>query len=134
MAHSKSILAAAALVALTAGVAYAQPTFTSEQAAAGFKKYVDQCDSCHGDRLDGGVGGGPPLQGDYFFNLWGDQPISSVFEYIKTAMPADTPNSLSSSSVAQILAYILAFNGLEPGDVPLPTTLLELDEIILEHP
>lgn len=134
MPHCTRILAATAFVIVSAGSAHAQPQFTSEQAKAGFSQYVSKCDSCHGDKLDGGVGGGPPLQGDYFFQLWGDQPVANVFDYIKTAMPADTPGSLSGSTTAQILAYILEFNGLTAGDQPLPSSAAELQDIILEQP
>jgi mono/diheme cytochrome c family protein len=90
-------------------------SYSADQAEQGRAVYGGRCVSCHGDTMTGGVGGGPPLTGDYFFGLWGEQPLSSVYSFIQSAMPEDNPGSLSNSQVTQVLAYILQFNGFPAG-------------------
>jgi mono/diheme cytochrome c family protein len=89
--------------------------YSADQARQGMAVFGDRCVSCHGDDMTGGVGGGPPLTGDYFFGLWGEQSLSSVYSFIKSTMPEDNPGSLSNSQVTQVLAYILQFNGFPAG-------------------
>jgi mono/diheme cytochrome c family protein len=90
--------------------------YSADQAQEGKAVFGDRCVSCHGDDMTGGVGGGPPLTGDYFFGLWGEQSLSSVYSFIKSTMPEDNPGSLSNSQVTELLAYILQFNGFPAGD------------------
>jgi S-disulfanyl-L-cysteine oxidoreductase SoxD len=111
------LFAAAALsVAYAAGPDASGISYSAGQAEQGGTVYGLRCVSCHGDTLTGGVGGGPPLTGDYFFGLWGEQPLAAVYSFIKSAMPEDNPGSLSNSQVTQVLAYILQFNGFPAGD------------------
>jgi S-disulfanyl-L-cysteine oxidoreductase SoxD len=114
---------AAILFAATAsGIAYAAGpdasgiSYSADQARQGREVFGGRCVSCHGDDMTGGVGGGPPLTGDYFFGLWGEQPLSSVYSFIKSTMPEDNPGSLSNTQVTQVLAYILQFNRIPAGD------------------
>lgn len=108
--------------------------YTEEQAETGFGTYTRYCEACHGDALVGGVGGGPPLAGDYFYSLWGDLPLDALFEYIKLTMPQDQPGILSNTQVANTMAYILQFNGFPAGSEPLPSDSTELQSIILTRP
>jgi mono/diheme cytochrome c family protein len=114
---------AAILFATTApGMAYAAGpdesgiSYSTDQAQQGQAVFGQRCVSCHGDDMTGGVGGGPPLTGDYFFGLWGEQSLSSVYSFIKSTMPEDNPGSLSNTQVTQVLAYILQFNGFPAGN------------------
>jgi mono/diheme cytochrome c family protein len=91
-------------------------SYSADQAQQGKAIFGDRCVSCHGDDMTGGVGGGPPLTGDYFFGLWGEQSLSSVYSFIKSTMPEDNPGSLSNTQVTQVLAYILQFNGFPAGN------------------
>jgi mono/diheme cytochrome c family protein len=110
------LFAAAALsVAYAAGPDASGISYSADQAQRGKAVFGQRCVSCHGDDMTGGVGGGPPLTGDYFFGLWGEQPLSSVYSFIQSAMPEDNPGSLSNSQVTQVLAYILQFNGFPAG-------------------
>jgi S-disulfanyl-L-cysteine oxidoreductase SoxD len=118
----RGLAVAAILFAVTApGTAYAADpdasgiSYSPDQAQQGMAVFGDRCVSCHGDDMTGGVGGGPPLTGDYFFGLWGEQPLSSVYSFIKSTMPEDNPGSLSNTQVTQVLAYILQFNGVPAG-------------------
>lgn len=97
----------------------AELSFTAEQAERGVGIYRERCESCHGGTLSGE--GGPPLAGDYLFGKWGGAALSDLFLFIQAAMPEDSPGSLSGSQVANVLAYILAYNGFAPGVTALPS-------------
>lgn len=86
--------------------------------AQGQKVYTQQCVACHGVNLEGGLGdrliGG---RGTLAAKDGVQAPIKTVesnwpyattlFDYIKRAMPFTTPNSLSNDDVYAVSAYIL---------------------------
>lgn len=81
--------------------------------------YEAQCAACHGAMGEGGVGdrlvGGKGTLGTA-------QPIktvgsfwpyaSTLFDYIRRAMPMNAPQSLSNDEVYAVTAYILSINGI----------------------
>jgi cytochrome c len=93
--------------------------------------YRDNCEACHGpngqggikDRLNGGLG-----------TLATDKPIKTVgsywpyattlFDYIRRAMPYPAPGSLSAGDTYAVTAYILNINGLLPEDAQLDKNTL----------
>lgn len=89
----------------------------------GREVFAQQCASCHGDKGEGGLGdrlvGG---QG----TLGSPRPIRTVgsywpyattlFDYIRRAMPQNAPQSLSNEDVYAVSAYILSLNGLVGAD------------------
>jgi alcohol dehydrogenase (cytochrome c) len=89
--------------------------FTQAQADQGKQAYAASCASCHGQNLEGG-NTTSPLKGDSFGQYWGGKRVGAAFTFIKTTMPPAAPGSLSDQSVAQILAYLLQANGLQPSD------------------
>nr|QIG91345.1 cytochrome c [Bradyrhizobium sp. 6(2017)] len=88
--------------------------------------FSEQCAACHGDSGQGGVGdrlvGG---QG----TLASPKPIrtvgsywpyaSTLFDYIRRAMPQSAPQSLSNEDVYAVSAYILSLNGVVPTNAVL---------------
>jgi cytochrome c len=85
--------------------------------------YATKCVACHGekgvgkpaDALVGGIGtlaSGTPLRtvGSYW------PYATTLFDYIRRAMPYDRPMSLSNDEVYAVSAYILALNGIVPED------------------
>jgi cytochrome c len=92
----------------------------------GREVFAQQCAVCHGDNGEGGVGdrlvGG---QG----TLATAKPIRTVgsywpyattlFDYIRRAMPENAPQSLSNADVYAVSAYILSLNGLVASDATL---------------
>jgi len=98
----------------------------SGAALKGKSIYEDQCLGCHGaggvggikDRLAGGIG-----------SLASDAPLktvgsywpyaTTVFDYIRRAMPYTDPGSLSNDDTYALTAYILSLNGIVPRDVSL---------------
>jgi cytochrome c len=94
--------------------------------------YQQQCASCHGNKGQGAianrlVGGG---------NLNTDKPIKTVgsfwpypttlFDYIKRAMPYQAPQSLSNDQVYALSAYILYLNNIIQKDDVIDAKTLRL--------
>jgi S-disulfanyl-L-cysteine oxidoreductase SoxD len=88
--------------------------------------FAEQCAACHGEKGEGEIGdrlvGG---QG----TLASAKPVRTVgsywpyattlFDYIRRAMPQNAPQSLSNEDVYAVAAYILNMNGLLPADAVL---------------
>ena len=103
----------------------------SGSAERGKVVFTEQCAACHGDNGQGGVGdrlvGG---QG----TLASSKPIrtvgsywpyaSTLFDYIRRAMPQNAPQSLSNEDVYAVAAYVLSLNGIVPADAVLDATSL----------
>ena len=107
----------------------------SGSVAAGKKVYDAQCSACHGMNLEGG-------QGDRLIggrgNLAGDDPskppvktvesywpyATTLFDYIKRAMPLMAPGSLGNDDVYAVSAYILARAHIVPDDANLDARTL----------
>ena len=97
----------------------------SGDVATGATIYAAQCLVCHGeegagqpnDRLVGGLGTlGDMNQVRTIGSFW--PYASTVFDYIRRAMPFTTPQSLSDDQVYSLTAYLLWLNGIiEEDDV-----------------
>lgn len=91
--------------------------------AHGEHVYKNQCLACHGVKLEGGMG--PALVGG-IGTLSTEKPLktvgsywpyaSTLFDYIRRAMPFQAPQSLSNEDVYSVVGYILHANGLMPDD------------------
>ena len=122
----------------------------SGTSAQGAKIYAEKCVACH---AEGGKGGGAPGAGP----LVGGAPLTNgietaktianyyayattVFDYIRRAMPYNAPRSLADSEVYALTAYILALNKLiGENDVMDAKTLPQVkmpnrDNFILPYP
>jgi S-disulfanyl-L-cysteine oxidoreductase SoxD len=97
----------------------------SGTAAQGAKVFVDHgCNQCHGDSGKGGIAnmlvGSPSLTepgivaNKTIANFWGQ--TSTLFDYIRRAMPWPTPHTLSDDEVYALCAYLLAANKIIPDD------------------
>lgn len=101
-------------------------------AVQGAALYAQHCARCHGERGGGGVGG--PLAGAP--QAWRDDPhpaktigqfwphATTVFDYVRRAMPMDRPGSLAASEVYALTAYLLHLNGVWDARQPLDATTL----------
>lgn len=96
----------------------------------GEKIYMQQCLACHGAKLEGGIGdkliGG---RGSLAIKDGVQAPVKTVesywpyattlFDYIKRAMPFTTPNSMKDDDVYAVSAYILSKANIIPADATL---------------
>jgi len=86
--------------------------------AQGERIFAQKCAMCHGERGKGGVaapvvGGGPIDRIEApktIANFWGYS--TTVFDFIRRAMPWQQPRSLTDNEVYALTAYILAENKL----------------------
>jgi cytochrome c len=105
-------------------------------AAEGARVFADNCAACHGDKGQGnpakGIGGDRLLGGRG--TLASDAPIKTVesywpyattlFDYVKRAMPLSAPGSLSDNDVYAVVAYLLSeAKIIKPADTMNATTL-----------
>lgn len=92
----------------------------SGNATKGAQIYAGACAACHGDKLEGnpakGIGGDKLLGGRG--TLASKAPVKTVesywpyattlFDYVRRAMPFQAPGSLTADEIYAVLAYILA--------------------------
>ena len=109
--------------------------YSEVQAYRGEKVADKTCIGCHGPDLDGGDSG-PKLQGEVFLANWSTQSVGELFGWVREAMPADAPGTLSKEDAASVVAYILKLNHMPAGKQDLSTDLDELSriEILADKP
>ena len=84
--------------------------------------YAQQCAQCHGptgvegpnDRLVGTEPWETWPRGRAVGNYW--PYATTLFDYVRRAMPQTTPGSLSDAEVYAVVGYVLSLNGLFPAD------------------
>jgi cytochrome c len=91
--------------------------------AQGKQVFADNCVACHGDNGQGGikdrlVGGHGSLASDMPIKTVGSfwPYATTLFDYIRRAMPYPTPGSLGNDETYAVAAYILSLNGIVPAD------------------
>ena len=100
--------------------------------AAGEKLYQQQCAVCHGDKGQGGpanrlVGGGALNTDKPVKTVGSFWPYSTtIFDYIKRAMPHQAPQSLTNNQVYAATAYILYLNKIISADQVIDSKTLPL--------
>lgn len=88
--------------------------YTRTQATAGAKAYAQNCSQCHGVKLEGVDA--PALAGPA---MHGSQRIGDLYSFLSVQMPAGKPGSLSPSTYAAIMAFLIQKNGHPAGAVAL---------------
>lgn len=108
-------LALAALASCLAGTARADGTgwFTADQVSTGRTEYGQKCAVCHGSQLQGT--GAPALRGRSFGLQWNHKSLGDFYSYVHKQMPLGYPDTLKAQEYADIVAFILAQNGLPGG-------------------
>ena len=106
-------------------------------APRGKEVYRKHCLRCHGESAEGGDGLADPLVGG-IGSLASEFPIKTVgsywpyattiFDYVRRAMPYDLPMSLTNDDVYAVTAYVLALNDIiQPTDVLNSITLPKIE-------
>jgi len=139
--HLFATLVGLASCAMTMSVASGQTTdapsllagaYTEEQATRGQALYYQRCLACHGEDMSG-LDQAPPLAGPQFSGTWAGEPLWALVSRIDTMPPAE-PGSLSRDETVNLLAYLLWYNGLPLGKVPLSNQQGSLAEVPFETP
>jgi mono/diheme cytochrome c family protein len=109
--------------------------YTEAQAFRGEKVADTLCAGCHGPGLNGGDSG-PKLVGEMFLANWSTQSVGELFGWMREAMPAEAPGTLSKEDASAVLAYILQLNKMPAGKQALSTDVEELNriEIVADKP
>lgn len=94
--------------------------YSEAQAYRGEKVADTTCIGCHGPKLDGGDSG-PKLVGEAFLANWSSQSMAVMFDWIREAMPAEAPGTLSKDDTAAVIAYMLQLNKIPSGKQDLST-------------
>ena len=98
--------------------------YASEQVRSGQLEYVPKCGVCHGVDLNGA--GAPALKGAGFVAKWNGKTLNELYTYTRDQMPKGAGNSLPGQAYADIVAFMLAQNGLPAGSEKLtPQTPME---------
>ncbi len=108
--------------------------YSSAQMTRGRTAYNRHCRGCHLDNLQGD-GVEPPLVSSLFLDMWREDYLASLFDFMQTRMPRGRnakPGSLKEQEYLDILAYILERNGFPAGTAELGLT--ELEQVLLVGP
>ncbi len=93
--------------------------------------YQSRCAACHGDhgqgkpmdRLAGGMGTiGTAKPVKTVGSFW--PYATTLYDFVRRAMPFNAPQSLSASETYAVCAYVLFLNGILPADATLDATSL----------
>jgi len=134
---------ASLLFILAASITYAQPAgtrstasgvFTAEQAKNGERAFQDRCAGCHGTDLHSTDPEAPDLTEGAFRFGWQGRTIANRFEQIRSTMPYGNAFSLDDQTYIDIVAYILAFNGIPSGSQKLEPDVPALEKIVIVVP
>jgi len=85
---------------------------------------------CHGVKLSDAQFGAP-LRGAYFQSRWHGRSAAELFLYAQASMPPENPMSLPSGDYADVTAYVLQANAVEPGKQELPADANVLLQMLL---
>jgi mono/diheme cytochrome c family protein len=95
--------------------------YTTTQATNGAKAYQKTCASCHGAKLQGGMG--PALVGRQFWLSYAGKKASTLWSAVHTTMPMMAPGSVAAKNSVDIMAFLLQKNGVPAGAIPLDDTV-----------
>ncbi|MGA2930454.1 MAG: c-type cytochrome [Solirubrobacteraceae bacterium] len=95
--------------------------YTQAQAARGKAAYQQICSECHGPELEGdGANAVSQLAGPGFMSNWDNRTVGELVRRIH-AQPNDSPEDIGVARATDLVAFILASNGIPAGNEELPT-------------
>jgi cytochrome c553 len=112
----------------------ASGVFTAEQAKEGERAFQAKCATCHGADLHSTDPEAPDLTEGAFRFGWQGKTIASRYEQIRSTMPFGNALSLDDQTYIDIVAYILAFNGIPAGTQKLVPDVPALEKIVIDVP
>ena len=103
----------------------------SGSVARGAQVFEESCSACHGEQGQGGLadrlaGGQGSLASDHPVKTVGSfwPYATTLFDYVRRAMPYPAPQTLSDDDTYAVVAYILNLNDIVPPDAILDRTSL----------
>jgi S-disulfanyl-L-cysteine oxidoreductase SoxD len=139
----KTIVVGSLLFLLASSVTQAQQTgtkstasgvFTAAQAKSGERAFQAKCATCHGADLHSTEPEAPDLTEAAFKFGWQGKTIANRYEQIRSSMPYGNAGSLDDQTYIDIVAYILAFNGIPSGNQKLEPDVAALEKIVVAVP
>ena len=91
---------------------------TEAQVTRGEATYKKECNSCHGEGLEGD-GFAPGLSGSEFMSAWNGTNVGDLYDRIRISMPPSNPASVPAQAKADIIAYVLKHNKFPVGQAEL---------------
>lgn len=104
--------------------------FSAAQAERGQATYARTCQRCHTATL-AGADESPALAGGAFLSNWSGQSLHVLHDRILSSMPSDTPGVYTRAEMADVIAYVLSFNGFPAGASELQSSSDSLKAILL---
>ncbi len=108
------------LIAEPDGGGFPSGSGTARQGKAVYEARCAACHALNGEGVSGNtviVGGDMNSEGTPLRTVGSYWPYAStVFDFVRRAMPADAPKSLSDEEVYQVVAYVLFLNGIVGED------------------
>jgi len=102
--------------------------YTDSQAVRGDTLYKATCMRCHGETL-AGSDSAVSLAGNDFLVNWDGLTLDQLYDKMVTTMPSDSPQTVPSSKIIDILAYVLSKNAFPSGKIVLPDDVAVLRDI-----
>jgi mono/diheme cytochrome c family protein len=100
----------------SSGPSISSGVFTEAQAKRGDAAYQASCSGCHGSDLRATDAEAVDLTGPAFRAKWNGKTLEERFETIRDTMPLGNANTLGDKTYMDILAFILQFNDVPPGN------------------
>lgn len=125
---TRMLLCAALLFASAAALAFQAPqparstrdgVYTREQAERGHLAFDEHCTECHVSTMWG--------------MDWDRKTVGDIYSFMSENMPEPRPGALAAGDYRDIIAFLLASNGLPAGQAELPTSAQELARIKMER-
>jgi mono/diheme cytochrome c family protein len=140
-----ALIGAATVFVVLGGIAAAPPrslaaplaksvwdsVYSDVQAARGDTVYRRTCVRCHTETLVG-KDDAAPLTGPMFMANWNGMTIGDLYDKIRSTMPSDSAGTLKNQEVADVIAYVLKFDGFPAGKTELAADMAPLKEIKFE--
>ncbi|MEQ1730946.1 MAG: cytochrome c [Vicinamibacterales bacterium] len=108
--------------------------YSAEQAAQGENTFGSMCARCHASDLSGGqvaAAYAPALGGEKFLASWESRNVGRLFRTIKDTMPRGSAGLLSDAGAAELVAYILKYNGFPSGSAALAADMALLESVTI---
>jgi mono/diheme cytochrome c family protein len=111
--------------------------YTVAQATRGRTAYSAVCAKCHG-RTANGTGDpdqpkSPALARDAFLRKWEGRTLASLFEYVRTQMPQDNPNSRPDQEIIDAIAHLLMLSTMPAGAKDLAADPVALSTFVIKR-